>query len=42
MAFGSQMDDSVNLFILHELVERLEVADIHANELIIWFVLHIL
>ena len=36
------MDDSVNLLILHKLIEGLEVTDVHLHELIVRFVLYIL
>ena len=42
MTFSRQMDDAVNLLILHQLVERIEVADVHLHKLIVRFVLHIL
>ena len=35
------MDDAINLFILHQLVERIKVADVHLHELIVWLVLDI-
>ena len=42
VAFGSEVDDSVDLFVLHELVERVEVADVHLHELVVRLVLDIL
>lgn len=42
MTFSRQVDDAVNLLILHQLVERIEVADVHLHKLIVRFVLHIL
>ena len=35
MAFGSEVDDAIDLFVLHELVERVKVADVHFHELIV-------
>ena len=35
VAFCRQVDDTVNLFVLHELVERVEVADVHLHELVV-------
>lgn len=42
MALGSEMDYAVNLFVLNELAEVGEVADIHLHELIVRLVLHVL
>ena len=42
MALGSEMDDSVNLLVLHQLIEGVEVADVHLDKLIIGFVLDVL
>ena len=42
MALGSEMDDTVNLLVLHQLIESVEVADVHLDKLIIWFVLDVL
>ena len=42
MTLGSEMDDAVNLLVLHELVERVEVADVHLDKLIVGFVLDVL
>ena len=42
MTLSSQVDDTVNLLVLHELVECVEVADVHLNELVVWFVLDVL
>ena len=41
MALGSKMDDAVNLFVLNELAEVGEVADIHLHELIVGLVLYV-
>ena len=35
MAFCRQVDDAIDLFVLHELVERVEVADVHLHELVV-------
>ena len=35
VAFCSEMDDAVDLFILHELVESVEVADVHLHKLVV-------
>ena len=35
------MDDTINLLVLHQLVESIEIADIHAYELVVCFVLNI-
>ena len=42
MALGSKMDDTVNLLILHQLIESVEVADVHLDKLIIGLVLDVL
>ena len=42
MAFCRQVDDSVDMFVLHELVERVEVADVHLHELVVRLVLYVL
>ena len=42
MALGSEMDDTVNLLVLHQLIERVEVADVHLDKLIVWLVLDVL
>jgi len=42
VAFCGQVDDAVNLLVLHELVERVEVADVHLHELVVRLVLDIL
>ena len=36
------MDDAINVLVLHQLVERIEVADVHLHELVVGLVLHIL
>ena len=35
VTFCRQVDDTVNLFVLHELVERIEVANVHLHELVV-------
>ena len=42
MALGSEMYDTVNLLVLHQLIERIEVADIHLHEPVIWLILDVL
>ena len=42
MALGSEMDDTVNLLVLHQLIESIEVADVHLDKLIIGLVLDVL
>ena len=42
VAFGGQVNDAVDLFVLHELVERVKVADVHLHELVVRLVLDIL
>ena len=36
------MNDAVNLFILHKLVERVKIANIHLHELVVRLVLDVL
>ena len=42
MALGCQVDDAIHLLLLHQLVERLEVADVHLHEFVVGLVLHVL
>lgn len=42
MALCREVDDAVDLFILHQPVNRLEVADVHLHELVVWLIFHIL
>ncbi len=42
MALGSKVDDAVYMLVLHQLVESLEVADVHLHELVVRTVLNIL
>jgi hypothetical protein len=42
MALCSEMDDAVYLFVLNELAEVGEVANVHLHELIVRLVLHVL
>ena len=42
MAFGSKVDDSIDLFVLHELVESIEIADIHLYKLVVRLVFDVL
>lgn len=41
MALSCKVDDAVDLLVLHELVERIKVTDIHPNELVVGLVLDI-
>ena len=41
MTFGCQVDDAVNLFVLHQLIEGIKVADIHLYKLVIELVLNV-
>ena len=42
MRFGSKVNDAVNLLVLHQLVESIEVADVHLDELLVRFFLDVL
>jgi len=42
MALGSEMDDTVYLLLLHQLVESIEVADVHLHELVVGLLLDVL
>ena len=42
MAFSCQMDDAVDLLVLHQLVEGLKVADVHLHKLVVGLILDIL
>ena len=42
MALGSQVDDAIDLLLLHELVEGVEVADVHLHKLVVGAVLNVL
>ena len=42
MAFGSKVNDAIDLFVLHELVESVKIADVHLHELVVRFVFDIL
>ena len=42
MALGCKVDNTIDLLILHQLIERLEVADIHLDELVVRLILNIL
>ena len=41
MAFSRQVDDTVHLFLLHQFIESIEVADVHPHELVVGFIFHI-
>ena len=42
MALGSQVDDAVHLLVLHQLIEGIEVADVHLYKLVVGLVLDVL
>ena len=42
MTLSSKVDDAINLFVLHQLVEGVEVADVHLYKLVVRLVLDIL
>ena len=42
VALGSQMDDSVHLLVLHQLIESVEVANVHLDKLIVGLLFYIL
>jgi len=42
MAFGCKMDDAIDLFVLHELVERIKIANVHLYELVVRFFFDVL
>ena len=42
MALGCKMYDTVDMLVLHQLVEGIEVADVHLHELIVGTVLDVL
>ncbi len=42
MALGGQMDDAVHLFLLHQLIYTVEVADVHFYELVVGLAFHVL
>ena len=42
VAFGREVDNAVNLLVLHELVESVKVADVHLHELVVGLALDIL
>ena len=42
MRLGCKVDDAVDLLVLHQLIEGIEVADVHLDELVVRLVLHIL
>ena len=41
MALGCQVDDAVHVFVLHQLIEGIKVADVHLDETIVGTVLNI-
>ena len=42
MALSGQMDDAIHLFVLHQLIEGIEVADVHLDKLVVGLVLDVL
>ena len=42
MALCCQMDDTINVLVLHQLIERIEVADVHLLELVVGLILDVL
>ena len=42
VAFGGKMDDAIHVLVLHQLIEGIEVADVHLHEFIVWLVLDVL
>ena len=42
MTLGSKMDDAIDLFVLHQLIKGIEIADIHLDKLIVGAILDIL
>ena len=42
MTLGSKMDDAIDVLILHQLIESIEVADVHLYKLIVRLILNVL
>lgn len=42
MALGSKVNDAINPLVVHQLVECLEVADIHLHKLVVGLMLDVL
>ena len=42
VTFRRKVNNAVNLFVLHEFVERIEVANVHLHELVVRLVLDVL
>src|SRR5574344_2638128 len=42
MTLCRQVNDTVNLLILHELVESIKIADVHLHKLVVGLILYIL
>ena len=42
MALGCQVDDAVHMFLLHQFVYSLKVADVHLHKLVVGPILYIL
>ncbi len=42
MALGGEVDDAVDVFVLHQFVDTVEVADVHLDELVVGLALDVL
>ena len=42
MTLGSKVDDTVHLLLLHQLIEGVEVADVHLHKLVVGLILDVL
>ena len=42
MTLSSQVNDAIHFLVLHQLVEGIEVADVHLHKLVVGFVLDVL
>lgn len=42
MALSSKVDDAIDMLVLHQLIERIEVADTLLHELVVWLILDVL
>ena len=42
MALGSEVDDAIDMFILHQFIDPFKVADVHLDEAVVGFVLDVL
>lgn len=41
MALGCKVNDAVNIFVLHQLIECVKVANVHLHELVVWLILDV-